>query len=298
MRAPHSIAAMEHETGLTRDVVRKWESRYGFPRPDRDANGTRVYPAEQVDSLCLIRQLLCAGLRPGKVVGLDRSTLGRMVERLGPPEAQVVQDEFIQDVIAALQRHDLAHVSKQLKRALLQQGVSPFLRQSLHPLIATVGEMWKRGEIRLFEEHLFTQVTSNLLHEALSAVATPSGRPRFLLSTPPKELHTLGLLMVEIALSLKGAACIGLGAQTPGVEIAEAADGCRIDIVGLAFSAAFPKRGSTRMVCELRQILPPATELWVGGQGAGHLAQIAGVRCIRDLDALETALLAWRERHR
>lgn len=289
---------MEHETGLTRDVVRKWEIRYGFPRPDRDASGIRVYPAKQVASLRLIRQLLGAGLRPGKVVGLDHATLEAMVERLEPPRAKFGQDKFIADALAALIAHDLPQLSKHLKRALLLHGISPFLRQSLHPLIATVGDLWKRGEIRLFEEHLFSQVTSNLLHEAIGNVATPSASPRVLLSTPPEELHTLGLQIVEIELSLQGACCIGLGAQTPGTEIAEAAEGCDIDIVGLAFSAAFPKRNSTRFVTELRRHLAPALELWVGGQGAAHLAQIPGIRCIRDLDELEAAIHGWRERHR
>lgn len=290
---------MEYETGLTRDVVRKWETRYGFPRPDRDANGIRVYPAKQVASLRLIRQLLGAGLRPGKVVGLDHATLEAMVERLEPPpRAQFGQDRFIEDALAALLAHDLPQLSNHLKRALLLQGISPFLRQSLHTLIATVGDLWKRGEIRLFEEHLFTQVTSNLLHETIGNVASASGSPRVLLSTPPEELHTLGLLMVEIELSLHGACCVGLGAQTPETEIAEAAEGCDIDIIGLAFSAAFPKRNSTRFVTDLRQHLAPAIELWVGGQGAAHLARLPGIRCIRDLSELEMAIHGWREHHR
>ncbi len=290
---------MEHETGLTRDVVRKWETRYGFPRPDRDANGSRVYPANQVASLRLIRQLLGAGLRPGKVVGLEHATLEAMAERLEPPPpVQFGQDNFIAEALAALLAHDLPRLSKHLKRALLQQGISPFLRQSLHTLIATVGDLWKRGEIRLFEEHLFTQVTSNLLHETIANLASPSGSPRVLLSTPPEELHTLGLLMVEIELSLQGACCVGLGAQTPGAEIAEAAEGCDIDIVGLSFSATFPKRNSTRFITDLRQHLDPAIELWVGGQGKAHLAQFPGIRYIRNLDELESATHGWRERHR
>ena len=41
-----SIAAVERETRLSKDVLRVWERRYGFPRPERDANGERCYPAE------------------------------------------------------------------------------------------------------------------------------------------------------------------------------------------------------------------------------------------------------------
>ena len=37
-----TIAAVERETSLSRDTLRAWERRYGFPAPLRDANGERV----------------------------------------------------------------------------------------------------------------------------------------------------------------------------------------------------------------------------------------------------------------
>ena len=46
-----NIAAVERETGLSKDVLRMWERRYGFPVPERDANGERLYPAAQVERL-------------------------------------------------------------------------------------------------------------------------------------------------------------------------------------------------------------------------------------------------------
>ena len=58
------IAAVERETGLAKDTLRVWEKRYGFPQPLRDASGNRLYPAEQVQRLLLVRRLLDAGLRP------------------------------------------------------------------------------------------------------------------------------------------------------------------------------------------------------------------------------------------
>ena len=37
-----SIAAVERDTGLSKDTLRVWERRYGFPRPERDAGATAV----------------------------------------------------------------------------------------------------------------------------------------------------------------------------------------------------------------------------------------------------------------
>ena len=58
-----TIAAVERDTGLSKDVLRMWERRYGFPTPGRDANGNRLYCDEQVERLRMIKRLLDQGYR-------------------------------------------------------------------------------------------------------------------------------------------------------------------------------------------------------------------------------------------
>ena len=58
----YNIAAVERDTGLSKDVLRMWERRYGFPVPERDANGERRYPAAQVERLRLIKRLMDQGI--------------------------------------------------------------------------------------------------------------------------------------------------------------------------------------------------------------------------------------------
>ncbi|MDM7456330.1 MAG: MerR family transcriptional regulator, partial [Tepidimonas sp.] len=70
-----AIADVERETGIGKDTLRVWERRYGFPAPQRDERGDRLYDAEQLSRLRLIRRLLDAGYRPGRVVGLPRDAL-------------------------------------------------------------------------------------------------------------------------------------------------------------------------------------------------------------------------------
>src|SRR5690606_18335943 len=70
-----SIAAVEREVGLSKDVLRVWERRYGFPVPHRDARGERSYPADQVARLALIKRLMDRGLRPGRLLALPLEEL-------------------------------------------------------------------------------------------------------------------------------------------------------------------------------------------------------------------------------
>ena len=288
-----SIAEIESATGLTSDVVRKWETRYRFPQPARDGNGDRIYPPDQVARLQLIRRLLGAGMRPGKIVGLDQAGLELLINRL-PPASAAAPSDCCQSVLAALSRQDMSLLMQILKGQLNRQGLSLFVRKTVAPLNIAVGEAWLRRDIRVFEEHLYSEVIGDILREAIRTVSPPSGSPRVLLSTAPGELHTIGLLMADAVLSLEGCCCVRLGAQTPLEEVVATVTACRVDVVGLSFSIAHPVRDASRFLNGLRRRLDPSVEIWAGGAGITRLRKMNGIRIIADLEEIGPCIEAWR----
>jgi DNA-binding transcriptional MerR regulator len=68
-------AAVEQATGLTREVLRKWELRYQFPMPTRGERGERLYTQDDVKRLQLITRLMKTGLRPGALVPHSKARL-------------------------------------------------------------------------------------------------------------------------------------------------------------------------------------------------------------------------------
>ena len=76
-----SIAAVERDTGLSKDTLRVWERRYGFPTPTRDAIGERAYPLDQVEKLRIVKRLMDAGHRPGRIVPLPMDQLQALTEQ-------------------------------------------------------------------------------------------------------------------------------------------------------------------------------------------------------------------------
>ena len=80
-----------------------------------------------------------------------------------------------------------------------------------------------RGELHVFEEHLYTELLKASLRTAINAFPRQMGSPRVLLTTLPNEQHGLGLLMVEALLVPEGAQCVSLGPQTPLDDIRRAA---------------------------------------------------------------------------
>jgi DNA-binding transcriptional MerR regulator len=78
------ISSVERETGLSKDTLRVWERRYGFPTPERDANGERSYSLQQVRRLTQLKRLLDQGHRPGKLLKLDEEALSALLGSAAP----------------------------------------------------------------------------------------------------------------------------------------------------------------------------------------------------------------------
>ncbi|CAK0761120.1 MerR family transcriptional regulator, light-induced transcriptional regulator [Azospirillaceae bacterium] len=289
---PIPITLIEYETGLAKEVVRKWEARYGFPCPERDDNGNRLYPAEQVSCLRLIHRLLGTGLRPAKVVGLDLVSLEQLVEKV--VYAKTAANEFGHSVMEALKAHDVVALSEHLKAQLNRQGLLLFVTDTVSCLNNIVGDAWFRGEIRVYDEHVYTEIVCDILKEAIRSVENPHGSPRILMTTPPNELHTIGMVSANAVAALNGACCIRLGPQTPAAEIIAAVADYRIDIVGLSFSMAYPRRDAAKFLRDLRSRLDPAVDIWAGGRGVSMARNIDRIFKFSDIHSIKTRISAWR----
>jgi DNA-binding transcriptional MerR regulator/methylmalonyl-CoA mutase cobalamin-binding subunit len=294
-----SIAAVERDTGLSKDTLRVWERRYDFPNPTRDGGGERAYPLDQVERLRVIKRLLDAGHRPGRIVRMPHEALLQLAEAAGEPEPAGKPDwdeAAVQEYLALLRAHDLPTLRRQLQRDLARVGLPRFLVGLLVPLNRAVGEAWLRGQMEVFEEHVFTELLQTLIRQAIAALPPlPEASPRVLLTTLPGEPHGLGLLMVEALLCNDGAACVPLGVQTPVWDVVLAAGAFRCDVVAVGFSGCTNPNQTVEALQELRGKLPAETALWVGGNAPVlQRRRIEGTRVFDDLESVSGAVAEWR----
>lgn len=286
------ISTVERETGLAKDTLRVWEKRYGFPTPGRDANGERVYGHDQVEKLIIIKRLIDRGLRPAKLV---RLSMEELLARTDPGASATADPPQLVEILQLVKTHNTTELRRRLDQALLQQGLEGFLQATVAPLSPMVGDAWMRGEIEVFEEHLYTETLQVLLRSAIAAISRPGGAPRVLLTTFPGEQHILGLLMAECMMWISGATCVPLGPQTPAREIVLAAEAQRIDVVGLSFSPAYPGQTAIDTLAALRAMLPAGIAVWAGGSNpALFRRRIDGVLPVRELSAIADAVVNWR----
>jgi methanogenic corrinoid protein MtbC1 len=293
-----SIAAVERDTGIGKDTLRVWERRYGFPIPGRDAFGERSYPFDQVEKLRLIRRLMDQGHRPGRIVSQPVAALLALSQAVaGDAPTQSATPEHLIPYIDQIKGHDSEALQAQLTQALLREGLSDFVTDLVAPLTACVGEAWVRGELAVFEEHLFTECITRVMRLGIANCTTSSQAkgPKVLLTTFPQEPHGLGILMVECLLVEQGCTCLCLGIQTPVLDIAHAALAHRVDVVALSFSSIMKTNDVLDGLAELRQHLPTTVAVWAGGQAAAlKRRKLAQVEVLRGLADVAVQLKRWR----
>jgi DNA-binding transcriptional MerR regulator/methylmalonyl-CoA mutase cobalamin-binding subunit len=282
-----SISEIERESGISRDTLRVWEKRYGFPAPHRNQRGERIYRQEQLERLRLIKQLLDRGMRPRNLVRLNDGQLLSLTQQHHPAASSALEAESLLGLLADGNRHQLR---VQLKRLLDEYGLRFFLVEVLTPMNRMVGDAWFSGRIGVFDEHYYAEQVRSLLLARLDAFAPPPGSPRALLTTLPGEQHGIGLLMAACILTLEGAAVDLLGVQTPPEEIARgAAEG--VTIVGISCSGYLGRRLVAAQLVRLRKLLPEQTVLWVGGSGIAQLPALPrGIRLFHSLEQISEAL--------
>ena len=298
-----SIAAVERDTGLGKDTLRVWERRYGFPKPTRDAYDERTYPLDQVEKLRVIKRLLNAGLRPGKIVPLELSELLALSAQQNTPSQNIQTHDAHQNLLTymdLLRQHAPEDLRNSLSQALVHMGLAAFINQVVAPLTQMVGESWMRGELAVFEEHLFTECITGVLRGVLNDLidTRPHGTPTVLLTTFAQEPHGLGLLMAECMFALHGARCVSLGTQMPLQDIAHAVLAHQAHIVALSFSANMNPKQVLSGLMELRQLLTPQVQIWAGGRNPVlQRREQSHALVLNDLDHIGGALEQWRQAH-
>ncbi len=174
----YTIAEVESMTGLSAEVLRQWERRYGFPRPERTPGGHRLYREEEVEALRQIRRWLEEGATP-------QAAIRRYLAQETHPEALGLE------VKQALLEADLPRAEAAFRRGVRLLGPEGAVQSLLVPVLRELGEGWHRGEVSVAQEHLATQFLRARLQELLDLAGYPRGAP-ILVTTPPGSGTSLG----------------------------------------------------------------------------------------------------------
>lgn len=271
------IGAVERDTGIGRDTLRIWERRYGFPVPERNLKGERVYSDIQIRNLQLIKRLLDQGMRPGKIVGLKETELNTIAQEIHSEQTEEpTNQDRLNELIECVACHNAQRLWELLEQTLIQQGMKVFVIETVAPLIFMIGEKWSRGELKIFEEHFLTRQLTQFLDSLISKMPVNSNSNQVLLATLPGEPHSLGILMLEGLLRDRGVVVINLGAEVPMDQLTQATERYQVKSIFLSFSGAYNSNGLRNELIDLAERLPDTISIYVGGAGVKRMRKMPG----------------------
>lgn len=99
------INVVEKETNISKYLLRMWERRYSFPRPERDQKGERVYTSDDIEKLKLVKKLMEEGYRPSKIIDQALPELRELSKSFSDGKQQVSDNEC--DIVVLVMGNDL-----------------------------------------------------------------------------------------------------------------------------------------------------------------------------------------------
>jgi DNA-binding transcriptional MerR regulator len=307
------IGLVASELGVSTSTLRKWETRYGFPRAMRSATGRRYYDTGQIDQLRRAKTLLDAGGRASQIFADLRNHAAADTKSTPPMEpngfearaqtpagtgsvvaaelrtgtdsataslAEAATDADVEELIALLRDHQLDRCRHLILGRLAADQPLDVVEQLLGPMIVRVGNEWFEGRLEVFQEHAITSLLDSALATVTAEYRT-SGRP-ILLAPAPGDRHTLGLRLLELVLTGAGARCLRLLDALPATQMAAAARAYDAAVVGLGVGICRQPRLIRQSLELLVGEVPAGTRVWVGGRGVSRLGPLPdGVRYLQ-----------------
>jgi DNA-binding transcriptional MerR regulator len=215
------IGEFARRVGVTPELLRAWESRYGLTRPVRSPGGFRLYSG--ADAARVER------MRRGLDEGLSAAEAARAALQDERPSEGLLEDAAAR-LLAAIRGYDEPAANSVLDESLAAFGLEQVLRDVVLPTLRQVGDGWERGEIEISHEHF----ASNLIRGRLLALTRFWGRgtgPLALLACAPGETHDITLLAFALVLRSYSWRILFLGADTPIATLTQTAETTRPALV-------------------------------------------------------------------
>lgn len=300
----HPIQVVARRTGLTADVIRAWERRYGAISPARTETGRRLYSDAEVKRLALMRRATEAGRRIGDVATLTDEALAALVKAdeapqvrtaadTRPPLAGAVAKRHLSACLTAVEDMQPETLESALDSARVALSAPVLLDEVISPLIRYIGEGWHSGSMRVAQEHMATAVLLPFVSRLRTSSAMSNEGPTIVVATPVHQNHELGALMAAVAAASEGWKVIYLGANLPAEEIAYVAVSSNVRVVALSIVYPTDDPQLPDELQRLRTALPDNVALVVGGAAAASYSPILdkiGAAQVRDLAQFRAAL--------
>ena len=224
----YTISEAADRAGISVELLRAWERRYGIVAPRRTAAGYRLYDEAAIGRVRAMRGLVDEGWTPSAAAAslrdvADTDLPGVVVVRDGTtPDAEAGQ--LVERFVSAAAAMDSTALQSVLDEMGVRASFEPMADRYLFPALRALGDAWQAGHVSVAAEHSASAAVARWIGAAYDAAGSNrlDVRP-VLVGLPPGARHELAALAFATAARRAGLAVHYLGADLPASEWMRAA---------------------------------------------------------------------------
>jgi DNA-binding transcriptional MerR regulator len=283
----YNIQQVADVTGLSKQVIRKWEERYELVQPNRLENGYRIYSERDVNILLRVKALSERGYSVKQAVALvkeEKETLENQYKAVSLEP----YEEFNDFVFQLLEKG--AYCNEIELNLILQQGyhhfgLDKFLSAVVIPFLHEVGKRWEKGEWDEYQESVSSQVVRDFLVQIRRNYQYREEAHLIMGACLPGEHHEIPIHILLLQFMMRGWKGTLVGASPAPGSIEALVKKMQPKIVLLSASTTLPFEADPNLLIRLDQFASENSEIDFYIGGAGSLKYLKG----KSLEAIHVA---------
>jgi len=291
----HPIQVVARRTGLSVDVIRVWERRYGVVSPHRSSAQRRLYSDADIRKLSLLHRATQAGRRISDLAGMKETEILALLseDRSYQPathgadtRVDSTEARYLDACMLAIQQLDQRALEQTLSEAAVALSVPELLEQVVSPIMKNIGKRWEQGEARVSHEHLATATVRSFLGHLVATGNISGSGPRLLVATPVGQNHEIGALMAAVIAAGDGWRVSYIAPSIPARDLAAVVKQQQPDAIALGITFPPDDARISRELRLMRNHIPDNVPLIAGGaavNGYRSVLKEIGAKSVRNL---------------
>ncbi|MER2000254.1 MAG: MerR family transcriptional regulator [Lysinibacillus sp.] len=283
-----SIQQVSELTGLSKQVIRKWEDRYSIIKPERLENGYRVYSQFEIDLLNKTVEYIDQGYAIKQAATLAKNYLDTVKQQPTP-----LNEPFFDKYVDLLEDYgsigDDVMITHTLQQVHLTHGVEHCLNDVVVPFLRRIGDLWCEKKWGEYQEAISSSTIRDFLASLRRTIIVPQTAPLIVGSCLPFERHENPMHILLLQCMLNGYRTIMLGAAPAPTAIQSTVQMMKPKYVFLTGTTDEIMIDNGKAIREIDQFAAtiPETKFFIGGAAVKKNAKKLALEHLQEVHSLE-----------
>ena len=227
----YSIDDFSKITGLNKILIRTWENRHNFVKPQRTSTNIRYYDDRMIVKALRYSVLVDAGFKISVLTKLPAEQIDNLINNALKNNDQTNKYSlYISQILESSILYNQLLFHNTYEKCVKAIGIIACYQHVLLPVLNRIGILWLNDKISATEEHFLSELIKTKIYKEIERIGFKKlPKENWLLFLPKNELHDIGILFAYLILKMNGHNVVYLGQNLPHSLLLSLKDKNKID---------------------------------------------------------------------